>query len=217
MKIKIDVSLNVSKIIKTLVLADFILMAGWGFISPVFSVFIVDKVEGATLATVGISAALYWLLRSLIQLPIANFLDRSAGERDDFFALVLALILTGISAFGYMIVRTVPELYFFQILQAIGFGVYTPAWSAIFSGHLDEKRKSFDYSLDSTAIGVSSGIAGLLGGFITQRFGFNAIFILGGTLSLFSAFVVITFPKFIFPPKRSETVEIRDHKPPSLG
>ena len=217
MKIKIDVSLNVNQVVKTLVLSDLVLMAGWGFISPIFSVFIINKVAGATLATVGITTALYWLIRSLIQLPIANFLDKNDGEKDDFYALVFALILAGISAFGYIVVKTVPELYFFQIVQAIAFGIYTPAWSGIFSRHLDERRRSFDYSLDSTAIGVSSGIAGLLGGVIAQYFGFAAIFILGGALSLIAAFAVITFPKVVLPHETSAPVEIRDHKPPLAG
>lgn len=217
MKIKIDVSLNVNQVIKTLVLSDLVLMAGWGFISPIFSVFIINKVAGATLATVGITTAIYWLIRSLIQLPIANFLDKRGGEKDDFYALIFSLILAGISAFGYIVVRTVPELYFFQIIQAIAFGIYTPAWSGIFSHHLDERRRSFDYSLDSTAVGISSGVAGLFGGVIAQYFGFQTIFILGGVLSLFAAFAIVTFPKFILPPKTSAPVEIRDHKPPLTG
>ncbi len=217
MKIKIDVNLKVGQIIKTLVFSDMMLMAGWGFISPIFSVFIINKIQGATLATVGITTALYWLIRSLIQLPIANFLDKTDGEKDDFYALVAALILAGISAFGYIVVRTIPQLYFFQTIQAIAFGLYTPSWSGIFSHHLDDKRRSFDYSLDSTAIGISSGIAGLLGGMIAQAFGFNAIFILGGCLSLVSAFIVITFPKMVLPPQTSPVAEIRDHKPPLTG
>ncbi len=217
MKIKIDVSLNVTKVVKTLVLSDFMLMAGWGFISPLFSVFIVNHIPGATLETVGTTTALYWLIRSVIQLPIANYLDRSEDEKDDFYALVFALILAGISAFGYMIVRTVGELYFFQVLQALAFGIYTPSWSGIFSRHLDEKRRSFDYSLDSVAIGVSTGIAGFIGGVITQHFGFNAIFIFGGTLSLFSALVVTTFPKITMPPQVSKISEVHEHRPPSVG
>ncbi len=218
MKIKIDINLKVSQIVKTLVLSDLILMAGWGFVSPIFSVFVINKIVGATLTTVGITTALYWLTRSLIQIPIANFLDRTDGEKDDFYALIGALILAGVAAFGYTAIRTVPQLYFFQIVQAIAFGIYAPSWSGIFSRHLDDKRRSFDYSLDSTAISISSGVAGLVGGAIAQNFGFNMIFILGGTLSLFAAFVVVTFPKLILPPKTSdEPAEIRDHKPPMVG
>lgn len=217
MKIKIDVSLNVNRVVKILVLSDLVLMAGWGFISPIFSVFIINKIAGATLATVGITTAIYWLIRSLIQLPIANFLDRNDGEKDDFYALILALILAGVSAFGYVVVRTVPELYFFQIIQAIAFGIYTPSWSGIFSHHLDERRRSFDYSLDNTAIGISSGVAGLFGGVIAQYFGFQTIFIIGGALSLLAAFAVITFPKLVIPRETSATTEIRDHKPPLTG
>ncbi|MCL5017047.1 MAG: MFS transporter [Patescibacteria group bacterium] len=218
MKIKIDVTLKVTHIVKTLVLSDLFLMAGWGFISPVFPVFIINKIAGATLTTVGITTAIYWLTRSIIQLPIANFLDRTEGEKDDFYALVGALILAGIAAFGYIAISNVPELYFFQIVQAVAFGIYTPAWSGIFSRHLDEKRKSFDYSLDSTAIGISSGVAGLLGGAIAQHFGFNIIFLSAGLFSLLAAFIVFTFPKLVLPPKTSnEPAEIRDHKPPMVG
>jgi MFS family permease len=218
MKIKIDINLKVSHIVKTLVISDLVLMAGWGFISPIFAVFIINRIAGATLTTIGITTALYWLVRSVIQLPIANFLDKNDGERDDFYALIGSLILAGIAAFGYMTINTVPGLYFFQIIQAVAFGIYTPAWSGIFSRHLDEKRKSFDYSLDSTAISISSGVAGLLGGAIAQHFGFNTIFLLAGFLSLGAAFIVFTFPKLILPPKTSdEPAEIRDHKPPMVG
>jgi MFS family permease len=218
MKIKIDINLKVSHIVKTLVISDLVLMAGWGFISPIFSVFVINRIAGATLMTVGITTAIYWLIRSLIQLPIANFLDRTDGEKDDFYALIGALVLAGVAAFGYITIRTISGLYFFQIIQAIAFGIYTPAWSGIFSHHLDEKRKSFDYSLDSTAISISSGVAGLLGGAVAQHFGFNMIFLLAGLLSLTAALVVFTFPKLVFPPKISdEPAEIRDHKPPMVG
>jgi len=88
MKIKIDIELKVNNVVKYFVLSDLALMSGWGFISPLFSVFIIEKIAGATIATVGVATALYWVVRSVVQLPIADYLDKTEGERDDFYALI---------------------------------------------------------------------------------------------------------------------------------
>jgi len=214
MKIKIDIELKVNNVVKYFVLSDLALMSGWGFISPLFSVFIIEKIAGATIATVGVATALYWVVRSVVQLPIADYLDKTEGERDDFYALIFALILAGISAFSYTLVKSVSGLYFVQFVQALAFGIYVPAWSGIFSRHLDEKRKSFDFSLDSTAIGVASGISGLIGGLLVNYFGFNVVFVLGGILSFTAALLINLVPKIILPEAVSKTSEIHDHKPP---
>ena len=73
MKIHVNVNIQLNKLVKYFVLSDLLLLGGWGLIEPIFSIFIIDTVRGATLVTVGISAAIYWVLRSVIQLPLASF------------------------------------------------------------------------------------------------------------------------------------------------
>jgi MFS family permease len=205
MNIKINVKIKASRIIKCFVLSDLFLLAGWGFIEPVFSVFIVEKIVGATLLTVGIAAAIYWILKSLLEIPIANILDKIPGEKDDFLALISGLLLASFSAFAFTWVSQIWELYVVQIVHAIAFALYLPSWSAIFSRHLDRERVSFDWSLDSTATGISAGITGLLSGLIAEKFGFSTIFIWAGFLSLISALILIFFSKITMPkPTHSE-------------
>ncbi|MFH0803496.1 MAG: hypothetical protein V1877_00020, partial [Candidatus Tagabacteria bacterium] len=64
--------LPINKIIKVLMLSDFILISAFGFIAPIFAIFMTDKIQGATIETVGYASALYWVAAILIRLPIAR-------------------------------------------------------------------------------------------------------------------------------------------------
>ena len=92
MRIKVNINIKVGRLVKYFVISDFFLLAGWGLIDPVFSVFIIQRVVGGTLLTVGIAAAIYWITRSVLQIPIAKYLDSTPGEHDDFMALVGGLL-----------------------------------------------------------------------------------------------------------------------------
>src|SRR5271154_4052608 len=101
MKIRVNIDIKVGRLVKYFVISDFFLLAGWGFIDPIFSVFIVQKIAGGTLITVGIAAAIYWIIKSILQIPIAKYLDKTPGEKDDLMALIGGLLLAGVSAMAF--------------------------------------------------------------------------------------------------------------------
>ncbi|MBU6500418.1 MAG: MFS transporter [Patescibacteria group bacterium] len=199
MKIRISLDIKVGRLVKYFILSDLTLLAGWGLIEPVFSIFIIQNIAGATLITVGASAAIYWLLKSLLQLPLANYLDKTPGEKDDFYALIFGLLLAAFSAISFALVKEIWQLYLVQIIHAIGFALYAASWPAIFSRHLDKDRISFDWALDSTAAGVSAGVSGFVGGIIANSWGFPAVFIFAGIFSALSAVLLIMAPDLILP------------------
>ncbi|TSC82850.1 MAG: hypothetical protein G01um101420_32 [Parcubacteria group bacterium Gr01-1014_20] len=217
MRIKINVDLRVGRVIKYFILADLALLAGWGLVGPIFSVFVIERVAGATLVTVGIAAGIYWVLKSLLQLPIATYLDKKEGERDDFLALIIGLFVSAFTAIAYNFITQVWHLYLVEIIHAMAFALYVPAWSAMFSRHVDKDRVSFDWSLDSTVAGLSAGVSGILGGAVASAWGFHWVFILAGIFSAVSAFVLIMAPDFIFPPRTTENPVIKDHTPANIS
>lgn len=212
MRFKFEVNFKVGTLIKFLVLSDLALMAGWGLIEPVFAVFIIQKIPGATLATVGISASFYWIIKSIIELPIANAIDRSRNARVDFYLLVGSLFLASATAVLFLLVNTSWQLYLAQMLHGVAFGIYTAAWSSLFSHHLDKERQSFDWSLDSTAVGVSAGISGLVGGLLANAFGFEAIFVLAAICTIVAAFFVLAVPSITLPPPTAKPLIIEEKK-----
>jgi MFS family permease len=217
MKIRVNIDIKVGRLVKFFVLSDFFLLAGWGFIDPVFSVFIIQRIAGGTLITVGIAAAIYWILKSIIQIPTSNYLDRTPGEKDDLTALVGGLLLAGVSAAAFAWVTTAWQLYLVEAIHAIAFAFYAASWPPIFSRHLDKDRIAFDWSLDSVAVGISSGITGLLGGIIAEVWGYEAVFFAGSILSFIAAFVIMAAPDIILPKPNRGTIPMIEHKEPEIG
>lgn len=211
MRIKVNIDVNglkINRIIKFFVMSDLMLWGGWGLIGPIFSIFLIDTIPGATVATVGGVVSTYWITKSLVQLPVAVTLDRHEGERDDFYTLILALVLAGFTALAYLLVTDIATLYVVAFLQGLSFGLYAPAWSGIFSRHLDKEHYAFDWSLDSTTIGLASGVAAFVGGSLANAFGFDIVFILASVFSFFSAMLLLMVPDLVLP-KATITIPFR--------
>lgn len=178
---------NIHPLILNFVIGDFVLMSGWALISPIFALFIVRTIESGTATTVGIAAAVYWISKSLFQLPIGLYLDKRKGEKDDFYALIVSFFLVGLVSFAFLWVKTPVQLYGLQLIHAFGFALMIPSWSGIFTRHMDKGREAFEWGLDSTFLGIGAGITSLVGGVIADKFGFEPIFIIVGIISIISA------------------------------
>jgi len=202
---------SVNRIVKFFIFSDLLLWVGWGFVDPLFSVFVIQSVEGATLISLGFLATIYWIVKGALQIPISLFLDKTDGEKDDFYALVLGLMVSGITAFSLMIVDSMWQVYLIQFIKAVGFALYIPAWTAIFSRHLDREHTAFDWALSSSTVSFGIGIAGMAGGLIASAFGFNFVFLMVGFMSLVSAAFLLFVPDLILPKKTTGEVKLSDH------
>lgn len=211
-------SFSANKVVRNFIICDLLLFGGWGLISPIMSIFAIQTIPGVTLVTVGSLAAIYWIVRSLVEMPIAILIERTEGEKDDLYVLITGLILISISAFWLVISKTVTHLYIFQSIHAIGFGFYSASWAGIFSRHIEKKKESSTWSLDHVVLGIATGVTGAIGGYLTERYGFNFVFALVGILSLLSAVIVFMVPDIILPNRNKEkSLGEPDHSPHSIA
>ncbi|MHB9019746.1 MAG: preprotein translocase subunit SecE [Minisyncoccota bacterium] len=217
MKINIDFKLDINRIVKYFILSDLTFLAGWGLLDPLFAVFITRNISGATMITVGIMAAIYWGVKSIFQIPISMFLDKFDGEKDDFYALIVGILLASLTMFSFMAASEVWHLYVIQFFKAIAFALYVPAWTAILSRHLDRDKVAFEWALASTSAGFAIGLTGLIGSWLAEM-SFNLMFLVGGSLGLGSAIFLILAPNLILPPRKMKVSEsvIRDHGPANI-
>lgn len=190
---------SISKIIKILILADLIFWSGWGLISPIFAVFVVEKIQGGTVAVVGIATAIYWILKSLLRIPIGLFLDNRPGEEDDFWFLFFGLIITSLVPFGYLMAGNPTHIFLLQMVYAVGMAMAFAGSSAIFTRHINKGREATEWGLEATLVGLGIGVSGGLGGLLVASFGFNMVFVLVGTFGFLSAIVLLSALKFISP------------------
>ncbi len=62
----------INKVIKILILSDMSLIAGLGFIAPIFAIFLTDRIQGGSIEVVGYAAAIYWIYKSLVDIPLGQ-------------------------------------------------------------------------------------------------------------------------------------------------
>jgi len=180
-------------------MANMVFWTGWGFVNPILAVFIVGRIQGATVATVGIAVAIYWIVRSLVRIPLGVFLDSHDGEEDDFWFLFFGTVLVSLVFFGYLMAVYPWHIFCLQAIFSLGMVIFESAMSAMFTRHIDEGRESTEWGFDSTVSGLGIGIAGGTAGLLANAFGFTATFVFGGLLSLASSTVLFFSLKTIFP------------------
>lgn len=190
---------KINRVIKYLIWSDLVFWSGWGLLSPIFAVFVVEKIKGGNVAIVGIATAIYWILKSLLRVPISVFLDNRKGEEDDFWFLFFGLILASLVPFGYLMASFPAHIYILQILYAIGMAMALSGWTAIFTRHIDQGKEATEWALDATSVGLGIGISGAIGGLIASSFGFNFLFVLVGISGIFSAILLLLILKVISP------------------
>jgi hypothetical protein len=207
---KISFSLN--KVIRFLITSDLTLSAGWGFLAPIFAIFI-DRIEGGDVMVAGFAVGLYWITKSIVQPFIARHLDRNHGEIDDFYYLVSGLFVTGLVPLGYLFVTLPWQLYILEFIHALAMACVVPTWAGIFTRHIDKGEEAFEWSIESTAIGFGAGIAGMVGGVLAEVFGFEVVFILVSMFTMFA--VLILFPvRPLIMPKGRVLIRPEMKKPP---
>ncbi|XOB40147.1 MAG: MFS transporter [Candidatus Nealsonbacteria bacterium] len=193
----------INRIIKTLIVSDFVLNSGWGFLGPIFAIFIVQNIVGgsATQAAkiAGFASLIYWIVKSTLQIPIGRYLDKNHGEKDDFLFMVFGTFLTGFVPFGFMVSFEPWHIYAFHAFHAIGMAMVIPSWSAIFTRHIDKGKEAYEWSVRSTSLGFGVGITGAVGGIIAAFFGFKIIFILVGSFTMLATCLLLLIYKDILP------------------
>ena len=210
---RISVRISINKVVKFLIASDVALSAGWGFIAPIFAVFVTRQIDGGSVAVVGIATGMYWMVKSIVQPFLAKYLDGNHGEIDDFYFLVGGLFVSGLIPLGYLFINTPLQLYAVEFIHAIAMACVVPTWAAVFTRHIDKGEEAFDWSIDSTALGFGAGIAGMLGGILVEAVGFEMVFLLVSAFTMLS--VVVLFPiRPLIAPKGHRLVRPAMKKPP---
>lgn len=180
--------MKVNSLIKYLTLVHILLVSGWSFIAPIFAIFISQQIEGGTLELIGFATATNFLTRSIIQLPIARFVDGKKGEMDDFAVMAVGSILISLAPFLHVWATKPFHLLLFQGILGLGWAMALPGWQAIFTRHIDRYREAEEWAISNTLVGFSIALAAVLGAFLADSLGFDNLFLIVGTVTVIGCF-----------------------------
>jgi len=186
-----------NKIIKILITSNSFVNAADGFLAPVFAIFIISKIAPGQIKIAGIALAIYWLVKSVIQLPLSRYLNKHQGEKDDLGALIFGSFLFSIVPLFYIFVFKPWQLFLVQGLMALAGALYVIPWYSIFTRHVDKFRIGFEWSINSGALGIGIVITTFSAGFLADEFGFNIVFILASIFYFIATFLNIFLYKFL--------------------
>lgn len=198
--------IKVNNIIKILIAVMTFVTVADGMAAPVFAIFVTQKIEGADLTTIGYAVAIYWVTKSILQMPISKYLDRTKGENDDLFAIMIGIFMFIVVYVLYVFAKTKFDLYLLQGLLAFGGALFVPPWYATFTRHVDKFEISFEWSLNSGLLGVGVAIAGALSGIIATKYGFNMLFISAAVINILALLASIKLYKYLVRLDHSEAI-----------
>ena len=189
---------KISTILLILTGVDVLILSAFGLLSPLFAIFVTKQIVGGTATVVGFATAVYFIAKSLVQIPIGRFIDKHSGEKDDFLVLIIGHLSLAVVPFLYLLARTPFHIYALQAVLGVADALVVPAYLAIFSRHLDKDHEGTEWSVRSVFVGTAAAIAGASGGVIVDSFGFEALFVSAGILAIFATVSVLFIRPFIY-------------------
>jgi MFS family permease len=176
--------MKVNRVIEFMTMSDFMMLSGWGLISPIIAVFFTNQVVGGSVALAGLASTAYFLTKSILQIPIARFIDLRRGEWDDYYVMMAGSLIITISAFSYIFIKYPWQVILVQVIYGIGGALSYPSWLAIFTRHIDRREEGFEWSIYYTATDIGAALTGGLGGLLAASYGYHLVFIIVGVMSL---------------------------------
>lgn len=183
---------KLNQVILLIILAEFIFVTATTLVSPIFALYIIEDI-GATARVVGFAVAVYWVVKSILQLPVARYLDRNHGEIDDYYSMIGGLLVTSIGVFLFYFAKYEWHIYAIQFLIAVGDSFVVPPFYAIFTRHIDKDQEGFEWALRSSfSLGAGSAVGAALSGVLGAVIGFRTLFLVNGIL-MFVGWIVLLF------------------------
>ncbi len=196
--------LKLNQVILIIIFAQFIFTVAANLNIPFFAVYILDDI-GAAAAAVGFASAAYWVVKSVLQLPIARWIDHRPGELDDYHSMIFGAFITTISIFMFYFATEIWQVFAIQILIGIGDAFYVPPFFAIFTRHIDKNSEGFEWSLQSSfSLGAGSALGGALSGILISLLGIRAVYLMNGTLMLVGVVILLFLRPFVRPRTAAE-------------
>lgn len=175
---------KINSLIKILTYSDVLILSGWGLVYPIFAVFITDQIKGGNLELVGLTTAVFLIIKSFLQIPIAKFIDQNKGEIDDLVVMALGTLIISLVPFLFVFAKDSIHVLIIQIFHGFGGALVTPGWCAIFTRHIDRKLEAQEWSIYNSMTSLGAAFSGALGGFLAERFGFQWLFIVVGIICI---------------------------------
>lgn len=196
---------DINAVIRFMILSDTILTGAAGLLAPIFALFIHEFISTENSEVVaGIAVGIYLLTKSLLQVPIAELIDRIRGEKDDFWIMFIFTLIIGVIPLAYLFIHTPLQLYIVQFILGLCTAFTFPTYMAIFTRHIDKRKEGTEWGICFTATDLASALLAIIGGYVATLQGFPTLIIIIVIASIIGSLLLWPIKPYIRMPKKSK-------------
>ncbi|MCB9802949.1 MFS transporter [Candidatus Nomurabacteria bacterium] len=160
------------------------LMAG-AMLGPIYALF-VEKV-GGDLMDASIAGGIFAFVAGLTTLISGKYSDRI---KQNELIVVLGYSIMGLGFFLYFWVDSIIFLFIVQAIIGLGEAIYSPAFDAVYSKHLDGHKSGTQWGAWESMNYFTTAIGAVVGGAIVTFLGFQTLFIIMSLFCFSAAFYI---------------------------
>jgi MFS family permease len=166
-----------------------VLMAGAMF-GPIYAIFV--EGIGGNLLDASMAYAVYAAAAGAVTLASGRIADKI---KENELITVLGYLIIAIGYFGYLGVQSIWGLLVVQAVVGMGEAIYSPAYDAVYSKHLDGHKSGTQWGAWESLNYLTLAVGAATGGGLVALFGFRAMFAVMAVLCVMSAVFIWRLPR----------------------
>lgn len=188
---------EINPIIRFLIISDVLIVGSTGMLAPLFALFVEDFIIGGDAVVVSIAMGIYLIARSILQIPIAQMVDRKKGEKDDYFFMITFSVIAALLPLILLIINQAWQLFLLQFALGVATAITYPSYMAIFTRHIDKNKEGTEWGVYYTLTDLGSAILAIIGGYIAKNIGFYHLIITMSLLNLSGSLFLLPIKRHI--------------------
>lgn len=180
-----------NKSLRVLIISDLFIMSSFGLIQPIFSIFILNNIAGATIASAGMAITIQLFTKALFQIIVGKWTDTEKGNCRELYAMLAGSLLISIVPLGYLVCKNITDLYIIQILYGLGQALAYPSWKVLFNRYINQDKAGYEFSIYDTTVGFGIATTAAIGGYFAEIYSFLPLFIAVSILSFFGTMFLV--------------------------
>lgn len=189
MQKKLKKLFSLNRVVVLLSLADIFSWGPYMVISALSGLYLATKLDMDAVQVIAIGTSIYYITRSVIQMPIGKITDKIKSDSDEILFLLIGAILMGLPFIVYPFISIPIHYYILQFVFGLGVSFNLTNWRKLFALNVDKNREGTQYGFYeiymSGGAAIFSALIGSLGS-LSNRY-FDIIIVSAGIVMLLAS------------------------------
>ena len=169
---------------KILLYTNSLILLSSSILGPIYAIYLNEI--GASLFQASMAIGIFAIVAGITTFLVGKYADTHDPKK----IMILGYFLIGLAFFLYNFTTSLAGIYCLQILIGLGEAIYSPAFDKTYTESMSKKHIGSTWGLWELSNYFSQAIGAVIGGLLSQYYGFGVIFISISCICFISCFWV---------------------------